>query len=375
MRSAPALELAPDVTAAARGDQQAFARLVDATASTVTSITLAILRDVEDSRDVAQEVYLMAWRDLHRVRDPTSFLPWLRQVTRNRAHQALRARVRHRRRHEIDAEPLLAAAADPRPGAAAQLIAAEEKVAVDRALAALPPSTREVVVLYYWEGRSTAQVALLLDLSEAAVRQRLSRARSRLRDILSDVLERTAPGTAFTAAVMAAIAPLAVPAAASAAVISAAGKTAPAGTGSVLLPGLAGAGGAGALSGLAGALAGVVWGTRELLHRARDGEERRGVLRVALLQIAGVVVFIVAIALWPTPAAATVGFGILASCLYIAHFVWLPRVVRRRLEAELEEDPVGASAEHRKRRRLAILGFAIGLLLGGGAILVVWLLL
>lgn len=78
MSDALALRLAPDVRAAARGDQQAFARLVDATRSTVSSIALAILRDVEQSRDLAQEVYLLMWRDLRKLREPTSFLPWLR---------------------------------------------------------------------------------------------------------------------------------------------------------------------------------------------------------------------------------------------------------------------------------------------------------
>lgn len=365
-----AVQLAPDVTAAARGDQRAFGRLVNATASTVTSIALAILRDVELSRDVAQEVYLMAWRDLRRLRDPHSFLPWLRQVTRNRAHQALRAHVRRRRHHAPDADTLLAAAADPRPDAMERLVAAEERAAIEEALGSLPASAREVVVLYYREGQSTAQVAALLDLSEEAVRQRLSRARNRLRDALGSVLERTAPGTAFTAAVMAGVASLAAPAAASAAMISA-GKAGKAG---VALPGLVGGGALGALGGLIGGVGAIAWGTRDLLRRARDDRERRGVLGAALLQVAGTLSFLVAVAAQPTPVSATVGFAIMAACLFVAHFVLLPRVMARRLRAELAEDPVGAAARHRLQRRRARLGFATGMLLGGGTILLVWLL-
>src|SRR5439155_6685365 len=86
------------VVAAARGDVDAFARLVSATSSLVSSIALAIVRDLDVSQDVAQDVFLVAWRDLRRLRNPASFLPWLRQMTRHRAQHVLRARVRAIRR-------------------------------------------------------------------------------------------------------------------------------------------------------------------------------------------------------------------------------------------------------------------------------------
>jgi RNA polymerase sigma factor (sigma-70 family) len=133
-----ALRLAPDVAAAARGDQQAFARLVDVTRNTVTSITLAILRDIDLSRDVAQDVYLMVWRDLRKLRDPASFLPWLRQLTRNRAHQALRTHIRSRRRIQQVDDETLAAASDPRPDALHMLLDAEQRAALAAAIDELP---------------------------------------------------------------------------------------------------------------------------------------------------------------------------------------------------------------------------------------------
>jgi DNA-directed RNA polymerase specialized sigma24 family protein len=66
------------VAAAAAGDHEAFARVIDGTRGLVSSIVLAIVRDAELSRDVAQEVFVAVWRDLGRLREPTSFLPWLR---------------------------------------------------------------------------------------------------------------------------------------------------------------------------------------------------------------------------------------------------------------------------------------------------------
>lgn len=370
MSSTPALQLAPDVRAAATGDHRAFARLVDATRGTVTAITLAILRDVEASRDVAQEVYLLVWRDLRRLREPTSFMPWLRQLTRNRAHQALRGRVRRRRRFEDGADTLLAAAADPQPDALDRLVAAEERAALERAIGELPPSAREVVVLYYREGRSAAQVASLLDLSEDAVRQRLTRARKRLRRSLIQLIEDTASGPGFTAGVMAGVASLAAPAGASAAVVGL-GKAGKAGAAA---PGLLGAGLFGALAGLVGGLVGLFHGTRDLLRLARDEEERRGVVAVGALCTFTMLVFVAGIVLWPTPAVATAGFIVMMVGFFVAHFIWLPRITRRRHEAELEEDPVAAAAVHRRRRLQARLGFTIGLLLGGGAIVAAWFL-
>ena len=99
--------------------------------------------------------------------------------------------------------------ADPRPDAAARIVAREEAAALAEALAALPDDTREVLTLFYREGQSVAQVAELLDLTEAAVRKRLSRARQSLRaavlERVGETLKTSAPGAAFTAGILAAL--------------------------------------------------------------------------------------------------------------------------------------------------------------------------
>src|SRR5688500_18082989 len=86
--------LAPDVHLAASGSLDAFARIVDKTSGLVCSITLAIVRNVEDSEDLAQEVYLAAWQALPKLRNPASFLPWLRQTARNSARHSARTYAR-----------------------------------------------------------------------------------------------------------------------------------------------------------------------------------------------------------------------------------------------------------------------------------------
>ncbi len=196
-----------EVLLASRGDREAFARLVAATRSLVASIALVELRDVEAARDVAQDVYLQVWDDLDELRNPASFLPFLRQVTRLRAR-----RVAGRRAREVRgpaAEALLAGAVDPAIDPGSRVLRAEQAAVVREALDALPEDARETIALYYLEGHSASQVARLLGLSDQAVFQRLSRARGLLRaDVLArlgETLAAAAPGSAFTAGVIAAL--------------------------------------------------------------------------------------------------------------------------------------------------------------------------
>src|ERR1051325_11913329 len=127
------------VLAAAQGDSKAYGELVSETSTLVSSIGLAIVRDLELSRDVAQDVFLAVWRDLKNLRNPASFLPWLRQTARNRANTALRSLVRRRRLGDSSLlDDLLPGMMDPRPSVAEQMVAREEAHALAEALDAMP---------------------------------------------------------------------------------------------------------------------------------------------------------------------------------------------------------------------------------------------
>jgi RNA polymerase sigma factor (sigma-70 family) len=378
MRSEIAMEslnltvaLEPSVRAAARGDQEAFARLVDATRTLVGSIALAILRDVEASHDVAQDVFLAAWQSLGKLRNPASFLPWLRQMTRNRAHHVLRSRIRARRVvSDAEADDLLATATDPRPGAGERRLAREEERLLAAALGELSDEAREVVTLYYREGRSVRQVADLLGMREEAVKQRLSRARSRLReamlDRLSETLQRTAPGAAFTAAVMTAVS-LAAPSTAAAAGLGAAGKLTSSGLLAKLGFLLGGAG-----LGAAGGIAGVVLGARPYFAKARDDQERQGLRRYVIAGILLTVAAAAGMVATNNPWLLAADFLTFYAALIWLIFQWIPKVTARRYAAELAEDPT-AWQRHRRERRLQIFAAIFGFLFGGGA--VVWAIL
>jgi len=366
------------VPAAARGDRDAFARLVEGTRSVVSSIALAIVRDAELSRDVAQDVFLAAWRDLGQLREPSSFLPWLRQMTRHRAYHVLRTdRRRARRIATARAGELLESAVDRQPGADARLVAEEERAALATVLDELPDDTREVVTLYYREGRSTAQVAALLGLSEPVVRKRLSRARERLRSGLlehfGETVRRAAPDAGLTGVVLTAIA-IGAPAQASAATaaslkigaatgMSFAGKAFTL-AGAVLLP-------------AAGGLAGVFFGTRYLKRQARSVEELRGLRRFELASAALVVAvafaFPVAWLLTRSDWAPVVTFATFIAGLAALHTLWLPHILAPRHALEMAEDPGRAQAARARERRAARLGWTLGIATGAiGLLLGLW---
>jgi len=225
------------------------------------------------------------------------------------------------------------------------------------------------VTLFYREGRSVRQVADLLGMREDAVKQRLARARQRLRESLLDeigeTLRATAPGAAFTVAVMAAT--VAAPSTAAAAGVGFGAKTAGAG----VLAKIAGLF-LGASAGFIFGLAGVIVGLRPLRKRARDAEERRQLARFQLVAVITVVIACSGFALFPLITGRgwpdVVTFVAFSAALYAEYFVWLPRIIARRLALERLEDPAAEARQRRDeiRRRL---GYAVGVLSGGAALI------
>jgi RNA polymerase sigma-70 factor (ECF subfamily) len=121
--------------------------------------------------EVVSETFAVAWRRLADVPDPP--LPWLLGVARNVLRDGYRAEAR---REACTAE--LARWA-PRPsGDVAEDVA--ERLAVLRAMAAIPEGDREVLILVAWQGLSPREAARVVGCSQAALRVRLHRARKRL---------------------------------------------------------------------------------------------------------------------------------------------------------------------------------------------------
>jgi RNA polymerase sigma factor (sigma-70 family) len=363
-----------DVVKAAGGDQSAYARLIDGTRGLVCSLALAVVRDAASSQDVAQEVYLAVWQNLPRLRNPAAFLPWLRQLTRNRAHDHLRAQ--RRRSEDAEGDATITALADVRPNASELLIAREEGQALAAALAELPDEAREVLTLFYREGRSVAQVAMLLGLNEGAVKTRLSRARAALRqstlERLGSVLERTAPGAAFTAAVVSALTS-GVPATATAAALTkvgAAGSKAGTAFGGTLVGKLLVA-----VSGLWGALIGAIIYQKFIFPKViapqcKDDEEIRERRRTALVGglVGPVIIAVQSLVLMPfLPRALVLPIGMALPALGVSYclLIWVPRVHMRTRARQGINDPRFAKGQRVVRVMFVVFALAVVAVAGG----------
>lgn len=347
------------IAEAASGDVPAFAQLVDRYRAAVCSVALAIVRDVATSEDVAQEVFVAAWRRLSELRSPDSLGPWLRQIARNRANDVLRHRVRE---SPVDPQGPMSSVTDP-ADLHETALAAERDAVVEEALDELPTDAREILLLFYREGQSVRQVARLLDLSEVSVRKRLSRARRRLRDdVLSrfaDAAQQSAPGAAFTASVVGALT------VGSPSVASAAAGTTIAVAGKLTKVALGGAGVGAALGAL-----GVVSGMRRHIAAARSVTERNALQRITKIAVAHVVLTAFALLplvhFFPHPITVWAWYAVLIGGQALVHFRWVPRVIEQRLVAERDEDPE-AAVRQRRQWRMGTAGWVLGALGGGVA--------
>ncbi|NKI33620.1 sigma-70 family RNA polymerase sigma factor [Wenzhouxiangella sp. XN79A] len=353
--------------AARAGDRRAFSALVAATQGTVASIALAIVRDVQYSEDVAQEVYLTVWSKLDELRNDDSFLPWLREMTRNRARDFLRCR-RARPGDEPNADPDAALAQLAAADRTADSVEVDERRrALDEAFEELPPDAREVLTLYYREGESTAQVAALLGLRPATVRQRLSRARKALtagvERALANDLVRTAPGAAFTAAFAGLLTTASPPAAAAAVAM---------GLGSKSILKLAATAGLGLAFALLGGIAGVVFGIRPHLKTAFDERERLELLahrRKGIIAVVAAVLGFAVSPFVPGPWWPIAVFVLFFSAIAWQTMVAIPKTLARRLAHERAVDPA-AEARHRRQRIWCWVGLVGGGLSGFGGLIV-----
>ncbi|HYA79119.1 MAG TPA: sigma-70 family RNA polymerase sigma factor [Candidatus Nitrosopolaris sp.] len=204
------------------GDRDAFSRIVSRYQILICSLAYSRIGHLGQSEDVAQETFITAWKHLRLLREPAKLRAWLCGIVHNRIHKTLR---REGREPVHLAEPLDIVHDSPASEAlpSEQTISREEEAILWRSLEKIPELYREPLVLFYREHESIETVAAQLDLSEDAVKQRLSRGRKLLQEevqaFVENTLRRTAPGQAFSGAVLAAL-----PAAPTAAGVSLAGK-------------------------------------------------------------------------------------------------------------------------------------------------------
>ena len=173
------------ISRAQRGDRGAYGELVRRYHAGVINVVYRLCGDARLAEDAAQEAFIRGWLHLpsyhpqNSLRTQYSLRNWLYQIAVNAALDTLRKETKV---SPNALEDLPLAASDPGPEAV--VIQAERRTQVQRAILALPPSSRVVLVLREYEGLSYQEIASALEIPIGTVMSRLNFARSRLKETL-----------------------------------------------------------------------------------------------------------------------------------------------------------------------------------------------
>ena len=162
------------------GSREAFGLLVVRYSRSVRAICLSRLGVHDDLDDLVQDAFLRAYQGLARLEDPNRFGAYVHRIAQNICVDRLRRRGRNPvSLEEVDLAP------PAEPGRLTDV--REERLGrLRRLVGQMPEALREAVMMFYFQEQSHAEIADQLGVTEAAVNQRLHRARQFLRERFDD---------------------------------------------------------------------------------------------------------------------------------------------------------------------------------------------
>lgn len=167
-----------------KGDERAWAELVNRYWGLAFRIAYRILRNKEDAEDAAQEAFVQVYRSLPTFQHRSNFRTWFYRIVVRTAMAHLPTTPTEPLEKSLEAEVLERAYEDPE-----KIVLAHEKERLfDWAIEQLPPDWRAILVLREIEGLSYAEIAEILGIPIGTVESRLFRARKRLRQLLEPIL-------------------------------------------------------------------------------------------------------------------------------------------------------------------------------------------
>ena len=180
------------------GDLHAYAALVDKYQSMVFVLVRSVCRNAEDAREVTQDVFLQAYRQLHTFRGAASFKTWLYRIAYNTAISHIRKEQSRERRAQDYREHVLQASARTTvqtPAYAEEEQDSDEQQRYEKLrslVASLPPKERLLIELYYYKDLKIDEIAHICSLTPSNVKVSMFRIRQKLKAGMRTEIEREA---------------------------------------------------------------------------------------------------------------------------------------------------------------------------------------
>jgi RNA polymerase sigma-70 factor (ECF subfamily) len=164
-----------------KGEQNAYAELVNRYQAYVFTLVLRMIKSREDAEEVAQDVFIKAYRSLADFRGESKFSTWLYTIANTTSITFLRKKKLDV--HSLDNEKVFEVADSKDSGLRANLVEQKSRInMVNEAIAMLSPDDAEIITLFYKAEQNLEEISRILRLETNTVKVRLHRARTRLKE-------------------------------------------------------------------------------------------------------------------------------------------------------------------------------------------------
>ena len=172
------------VLSAKNGNKKAFDKLYKLTSNDVWFTCVSLLKDEENAKDIMQETYITAFLKLNTLKDEEKFCGWLTAIATNKSKNKLKGKVEY----QIDDEVLIAKTETDELMLPEEYInkAEKRKVLLQIIEDTLSFNQYQVVLMFYFNELSIAEIAQTLEISEGTVKSRLNSSRAKMKTAIED---------------------------------------------------------------------------------------------------------------------------------------------------------------------------------------------
>ena len=163
------------------GDKQAYAELVNRYQNYVFTLTLRMIKSREDAEEVAQDIFVKAYRSLADFRGASKFTTWLYTIVNTTCITFLRKKKLEI--HSLDNENVFEMVDNQDSGMMANQVEQKSRAGmVNSAITLLGPDDAQIITLFYKSEQSLDEIAVILGVEPNTAKVRLHRARTRLKE-------------------------------------------------------------------------------------------------------------------------------------------------------------------------------------------------